>query len=57
MFNPNWHTSAPRNVETAGMWLEELWDQDDPPGLPKESCALTRPLIGRLYREPRSNAG
>jgi transketolase len=27
-FNPNWHTSAPRSVETAGVWLEELWEQD-----------------------------
>jgi len=36
-FNPNWHTSAPRNVEAAGMWLEELWDQDGQRlGIPKE---------------------
>ena len=38
-YNPNWHTSAPRNVEAAGMWLQELWDQDGqrlgiPRGLP-----------------------
>ena len=26
--NPNWHTSAPRSIEAAGVWLEELWDQD-----------------------------
>ena len=27
-FNPNWHTSVPRSVEAAGLWLEELWRQD-----------------------------
>ncbi len=27
-FNPNWHTSAPRSVNAAGAWLEELWQQD-----------------------------
>jgi len=27
-FNPNWHTSAPRNAGAAGGWLEELWQQD-----------------------------
>ncbi len=27
-FNPNWHTSAPRNAETARLWLRELWEQD-----------------------------
>ncbi|NQT48020.1 MAG: transketolase [Chloroflexi bacterium] len=36
-FNPNWHTSAPRSVEAAGMWLEELWDQDGKRlGIPKD---------------------
>jgi transketolase len=25
--NPNWHTSAPRNKETAQAWLMELWDR------------------------------
>jgi len=36
-YNPNWHTSAPRNVETAGMWLGGLWDQDGRRlGIPKE---------------------
>lgn len=25
LFNPNWHTSAPRSVDMAGKWLEELW--------------------------------
>ncbi|MGQ9629437.1 MAG: transketolase [bacterium] len=27
-YNPNWHTSAPRTIDTAGMWLEELWQKD-----------------------------
>jgi transketolase len=27
-YNPNWHTSAPRSVGDATMWLEELWYQD-----------------------------
>jgi transketolase len=27
-YNPNWHTSAPRDKETAAQWLEELWAQD-----------------------------
>ncbi len=27
-FNPNWHTSAPRTIDKAGMWLEEIWLQD-----------------------------
>lgn len=27
-YNPNWHTSAPRNAEAAGLWLRELWEQD-----------------------------
>jgi transketolase len=36
-YNPNWHTSAPRSIEAAGMWLEELWDQDGRRlGIPKE---------------------
>ncbi len=26
--NPNWHTSAPRSAEAAGLWLAELWEQD-----------------------------
>lgn len=26
-FNPNWHTSAPRSVEQAALWLVELWER------------------------------
>jgi transketolase len=36
-YNPNWHTSAPRNVEAAALWLEELWHQDGKRlGIPEE---------------------
>lgn len=39
-YNPNWHTSAPRDKESAAMWLEELWKADGkrlgiPPDFPK----------------------
>jgi transketolase len=27
-YNPNWHTSAPRNASSAGAWIEEIWRQD-----------------------------
>jgi transketolase len=27
-YNPNWHTSAPRTVESAREWLLELWQRD-----------------------------
>ena len=42
-YNPNWHTSAPRDARTAGQWLQELWEQDGRRlGIPKEfSEALT----------------
>jgi transketolase len=45
-YNPNWHTSAPRNAESAGTWLAELWDQDGKRlGIPKEfHVALTRAI-------------
>lgn len=26
-YNPNWHTSAPRSVEQASLWLDELWEK------------------------------
>ena len=26
--NPNWHTSAPRSVSQAEMWLKEMWKKD-----------------------------
>jgi transketolase len=45
-YNPNWHTSAPRNVEAAGVWLEELWDQDGRRlGIPRDfHVALTEAI-------------
>ncbi len=27
-YNPNWHTSAPRNAAAAGRWIEEIWEAD-----------------------------
>jgi len=27
-YNPNWHTSAPRDIEMAQEWLNELWERD-----------------------------
>ena len=55
-FNPNWHTSAPRSVEAAGMWLEELWRQDGerlgiPEGFPR---ALTEEIdiVPPLHTNP-----
>jgi transketolase len=36
-YNPNWHTSAPRNAESAGRWLREMWEQDGRRlGIPEE---------------------
>jgi len=26
--NPNWHTSAPREIQMAQLWLKELWEND-----------------------------
>lgn len=45
-YNPNWHTSTPRNVESAGVWLEEIWDQDGKRlGIPEEfHKALTKSI-------------
>jgi transketolase len=55
-YNPNWHTSAPRNIESAGMWLEELWDQDGRRlGIPEEfHTALTQliEIVPPLHDNP-----
>lgn len=53
-YNPNWHTSAPRSVEAAAMWLDELWYQDGqrlgiPAEFPKalgEAIEIVPPLHG-----------
>ena len=45
-FNPNWHTSAPRSVEAAGLWLEELWERDGRRlGIPREFATALRDAI------------
>jgi len=45
-YNPNWHTSAPRNAESAARWLDELWEQDGKRlGFPRQfSEALARAI-------------
>ena len=54
--NPNWHTSAPRSIDAAGIWLEELWDQDGRRlGIPEEFPeALTRAIeiVGPYHDNP-----
>ena len=36
-YNPNWHTSAPREISMAQDWLMELWERDGQRlGIPKE---------------------
>ena len=36
-YNVNWHTSAPRNAEAAGFWIDELWEHDGKRlGIPRE---------------------
>jgi len=55
-YNPNWHTSAPRNAESAARWLEELWEQDGKRlGFPREfSDALARAveIVPPLHDNP-----
>lgn len=45
-YNPNWHTSAPRNASAAGAWIQELWEQDGQRlGIPREFAdALSRAI-------------
>ncbi len=39
-YNPNWHTSAPRDAATAQAWLRELWERDGRRlGIPEEFAA------------------
>ncbi len=55
-YNPNWHTSAPRNIPSAGMWLEEIWDQDGKRlNIPEEfHIALTQAIeiMPALHEDP-----
>ncbi len=55
-FNPNWHTSAPRNVESAARWLDELWEQDGrrlgiPPEFP-QALARAIEIVPPLHDNP-----
>ena len=54
-YNPNWHTSAPRNAEAAGLWIDELWEQDgQAPGDPaRSSPRRSRPIIEIVAAAPR----
>ena len=55
-YNPNWHTSAPRDAQTAGLWLQELWEQDGKRlGIPAEfPAALTAAIeiVGPVHDNP-----
>jgi transketolase len=55
-YNPNWHTSAPRDAHTAGLWLQELWEQDGKRlGIPAEfPAALTAAIeiVGPVHDNP-----
>ena len=55
-YNPNWHTSAPRNAAAAGMWLQEIWEQDGKRlGIPAEfPAALTAAIeiVGPVHDNP-----
>ena len=43
-YNVNWHTSAPRNAEAAGLWIDELWEHDGKRlGIPRSSPRPSRP--------------
>jgi transketolase len=45
-YNPNWHTSAPRNAEAAAMWIDELWEHDGKRlGIPREFPAALASII------------
>ncbi|MEI8188538.1 MAG: transketolase [candidate division NC10 bacterium] len=55
-YNPNWHTSVPRNAAAAGAWLQELWEQDGkrlgiPPELPAALHAAIE-IVGPLHGNP-----
>ncbi len=55
-YNPNWHTSAPRNAETAGRWLQELWEQDGrrlgiPPEFPRALAAAVE-IVPPVHANP-----
>jgi transketolase len=52
-YNPNWHTSAPRNVAAAGLWIDEIWEHDGkrlgiPREFPEALKAITE-IVGPLH--------
>ena len=48
-YNPNWHTSAPRSAEAAGVWLQEIWAQDGKRlGIPAEFPTLLTEAIVKM---------
>ena len=55
-YNPNWHTSAPRNAETARGWLRVLWEQDGRRlGIPEtflQTLAAAIEIVGPLHDNP-----
>jgi transketolase len=55
-YNPNWHTSAPRDAAAAGAWLRELWEQDGKRlGVPAELPAALHAaieIVGPLHGNP-----
>ena len=55
-YNPNWHTSAPRDAAAAGAWLRELWEQDGKRlGIPAELPATLHAaieIVGPLHGNP-----
>jgi len=55
-YNPNWHTSAPRSLDSARLWLDELWEQDGrrlgiPPEFPAE-LAGEMEIVPPLHENP-----
>lgn len=48
-FNPNWHTSAPRDAESATEWLTEVWERDGKRlGIPEEFPKKLGALIEKV---------
>ena len=55
-YNPNWHTSAPREISMAQGWLMELWERDGRRlGIPEEfprALGETIEIVPPLYANP-----
>jgi len=55
-YNPNWHTSAPRNAEAAGLWIREIWEQDGRRlGIPEafpEALTAAIEIVPPLHESP-----